>query len=79
MSEIEAEKYYLSLPKEQQKLIVDVMLTTMCMCSELTDEPIVFFETMAYKVFRLEMLSHMLENEYYDYKEKVWKNFNENK
>lgn len=34
---------------------------------------IVFPESMAYRAFRLEMLSHMLEDEYFDFKNKNWK------
>lgn len=47
MSKIEANKYYQSLPKEQQDLIMNVMLTTMDMCSQLIEEDIVFPESMA--------------------------------
>lgn len=49
------------------------MLTTMDMCSQLIEEDIVFPESMAYRAFRLEMLSHMLEDEYFDFKNKNWK------
>ena len=73
MPKIEANKYYQSLPKEQQDLIMNVMLTTMDMCSQLIEEDIVFPESMAYRAFRLEMLSHMLEDEYFDFKNKKWK------
>lgn len=77
MSKIDADKYYRSLPKEQQDIIMNVMLTTIDMCSELLEENIVFPESMAYRVFKLEMLSHMLEDEYFDFKNKNWKKRNE--
>lgn len=73
MSKIDADKYYQSLPKEQQDLITNVMLVTMDMCSELLKENIIFPEYMAYHVFKLKMLSHMLEDEYFDFKNKNWK------
>ena len=68
MSKIDVDKYYQSLPKEQQDLITNVMLATMDMCSELLKENIIFPEYMAYRVFKLKMLSHMLEDEYFDFK-----------
>ena len=36
-------------------------------------ENIIFPEYMAYHVFKLKMLSHMLEDEYFDFKNKNWK------
>lgn len=73
MTSIEAEEHYRSLPKEQQDLIMNVMLTTMDMCSELIEKNIVFPEYMTYRVFKFEMLNHMLEDEYFDFKNKNWK------
>lgn len=67
--------YYNSLAEDEQKLIDDIMLTTMCMCSELTNVPCVFFERVAYKIFKYEMLTHLLDNEYYFDKDKQWKKF----
>ena len=37
-----------------------------------TNENIIFPEYMAYRVFKLKMLSHMLEDEYFDFKNKNW-------
>lgn len=73
MSKIDTDKCYQSLPKEQQDLIENVMLTTMDMCSELIEKNIVFPEYMAYRVFKFEMLNHMMEDEYFDFKNKNWK------
>lgn len=68
MSKIDEFKNFESLPKETQKLITDVMLSTIDMCNELSDgySKIVFFEDMAYKVMRAEMLDHMHRNEWFD-------------
>ena len=77
MTRKESKKYFDVLSKEQQDLINKVMHTTMDMCSELIDENIVFPEAVAYKVFKWEMLSHMMDNEYYDFKNKTWKKLND--
>ncbi len=74
MNKIEGRKYLLSLPTETQKLIDDVMATTIDMCYEFTGEDIGFFESAAYKAFKYEMMSHIIDNEYYDRKDKCWKN-----
>ena len=75
-TKIDGYDYYKSLPKEQQELITNVMISTMDMCNELMKDeikyPIVFTESMAYNCFRDEMLGHMLNNEYYDFNTKTW-------
>lgn len=72
----DGKEYYDSLPKEQQELIYNVMLCTMDMCSELLqneiNRPIMFLESMAYKVCMWEMLDHMSNNEYYNFDKKTW-------
>ena len=45
------------------------------MCSELLKENIIFPEYMVYRVFKLKMLSHMLEDGYFDFKNKNWHTF----
>lgn len=71
-----AQEYYQSLDKDKQELIDKVMLCTIDMCNELNRNipkaHIMFPEDMAYKVFRKEMLEHLLDNEYYDNKTNVW-------
>lgn len=47
MNKIEGRRYLLSLPAETQKLIDDVMATTIDMCYEITGEDIGFFESAA--------------------------------
>lgn len=73
MSKITAAQYYRSLPKEQQELIDNVMLSTMDMCADLIGEAVVFPEIMAYQCMRWEMLDHMLNDEYYDHRDRTWK------
>lgn len=75
-TKIDGYDYYKSLPEEQQDFLMNVMITTLGMCSEmLGDEikyPIVFGESMGYKVFMWEMLGHALNDEYYDFNTKTW-------
>ena len=80
MSKIDEFKNFESLPKETQKLITDVMLSTIDMCNELSDgySKIVFFEDTAYKVMRAEMLDHMHRNEWFDVLgDRKWKKHDE--
>lgn len=74
-NKINGAKYYKSLSEEQQKLAKDVMMSTMDVISEILDEPIVFTESVAYKAMIYEVFGHMIENEYYDHKNKVWKKY----
>lgn len=79
MSKIKGYEYFRSLPKERQELIDNVMLSTMDMCSEMTDQPIAFHETAAYQSLKWEMLGHMLNKEYYDHSDKTWKRLNDDR
>ena len=65
--------YLQNLPEDQQDLIDRVMLSTIDMCSEMIGEDIIFTESAMYRAFKWEMLGHMLQDEYYDFKNKVWK------
>lgn len=71
-----AQEYYQSLDKDKQELIDKVMLCTIDMCNALNCEipkaNIRFPEDMAYRVFRKEMLEHLLDNEYYDNNSNTW-------
>ena len=64
--------FYDSLSDHQKELVDNVMLATMSMCSEWTEDPLFFPEDMAYKIFRSEMLTHMCNDEYYDNDKKQW-------
>lgn len=80
MSKIDELKNFESLPKETQNLITDVMLSTIDMCNELSDgySKIVFFEDVAYRVMRAEMLDHMHRNEWFDVLgDRKWKKHDE--
>ena len=71
-------EYYESLPKETQKLITSVFFSTIDMCSDLMTEtedkpmPIFFYEDVAYRVMKYEMLGHMLNDEMYNAKVRQW-------
>ena len=70
--------YYDSLSKEQKELVDKVFFSTIDICSELMTEtedkpmPIFFYEAVAYKVLRGEMLGHMLAGEMYNAKVREW-------
>ena len=75
--------YYDSLSEEQKKLVDSVFFATIDMCSQLVTEsegkpfPIFFYEDVAYKVFRGEMLGHMLADEMYNAKVNEWQKSDE--
>ena len=71
-SRLESYNYYRSLPRVQQELIDAIIYTTMDMYSEFTDVDIEFTEHMSYKAFKLDIIGHMLDNEYFDYNTKTW-------
>ena len=71
-SRLESYNYYRSLSRVQQELIDAIIYTTMDMCSEFTDVNLEFTESMSYKAFKLDIIGHMLDNEYFDYKTKTW-------
>ena len=80
MSKIDEYKRFETLPKETQKLITDVMLTTMDMCNELSDgySKIVFFEDVALRVMRAEILDHINKKEWFDVLgDRTWKKHGE--
>lgn len=65
---IDGYNYYNNLTPDQQKLIKNVMLTTIDMCNEMAGEDIIFFEDAAIRSFMYEMLGRMINNEYYSVK-----------
>lgn len=74
MSKIDGMKFYKSLSKETQELITNVMFSTIDMCNELLDTKLVFFEDVAYRAMRGEMLDHMLKSEWFDaLGDRTWK------
>lgn len=78
MARIDAMKYYESLPKETQELITNVMFSTIDMCNELLDTKLVYFEDVAYRVMRADMLEHMLNGEWFDaLGDRTWKKHGE--
>jgi len=74
----EGDKYFNSLSKEEQDLITKVFLATIDVCSEIVTEsldkpvPIFFYEDVAYKVLKYEMLGHMLADELYNANVRAW-------
>lgn len=68
-----AKEFFNSLPVEQQTLIDKVLLSTIDMSNELQNTDLIFFEDVAYRLFRYEMLEHMLNDEFYDPKQKNWR------
>lgn len=70
--------YYDSLSEEQKKLVDKVFFATIDICSQFVTEcegkpfPIFFYEDVAYKVFRGEMLGHMLADEMYNANVGAW-------
>lgn len=60
------QEYYDSLPKETQKLITNVMFSTIDICNEILGTKLVAFEDVAYKVMREEMLERMINGEWFD-------------
>ena len=80
MSTLELKKkgaeYFNSLDDKTKQLIINVMHSTIDMCNELNAEdkniPIMFYEGAAYWAFRMEMLGHMLNNEFYNVRTNQW-------
>ena len=67
------EEYLNTFTKEQRLIITNIVLTTMSACSELAGQNIMFTEDIGLKFFVHIVLSHMLEDEYYDINTKEWK------
>lgn len=68
MTEQEVQDYYNNLPEETQKFITKVMLSTIDVCNSMLDgkDAIIFFEDVAYKCMRNDILFHMLNEEWFD-------------
>lgn len=79
MSTLELKKkgaeYFNSLDDETKQLIINVMHSTIDMCNLFNAEdnhPIMFYEGAAWWAFRMEMLGHMLNDEFYNIRTNQW-------
>ena len=79
MSTLELKKkgaeYFNSLDDETKQLIINVMHSTVDMCNDFNVEdshPIMFYEGAAWWAFRMEMLGHMLNDEFYNVRTNQW-------
>lgn len=75
--------YYDSLSKEEKDFLNKIFFSTIDICSEYMTQsegkpmPIFFYEDVAYKCFRGEMLGHMLNDEMYNAKVDEWQKSDE--
>ena len=65
-------EYYNDLDDYMKIMIDEIMSSTMNLCSELLNEPLYFKNSEDYDNFRIEMLYHLFNREYYDYDSKKW-------
>ena len=68
-------EYFNSLDNETKQLIINVMHSTIDMCNDFNVEdnhPIMFYEGAAWWAFRMEMLGHMLNDEFYNVRTNQW-------
>lgn len=74
-------EYYKSLDDKTKQLINNVMHSTVDMCNMFNTEdnhPIMFYESAAWWAFRMEMLGHMLNDEFYNIRTNKWEPYEDN-